>query len=116
MSKEYIDRDECSEDIRKRFCESCDRRKGMKNGKMRVIYKIGEAPCRACWIDDARALIEDFPAADVEKRAKGAWVERYTVTTDNEAIGYYSCSKCEFRSGWIYNFCPRCGADMRGTP
>lgn len=64
------------------------------------------------------AMINTFPAADVEERANGAWVEKYAVTIDNEVIefGYYSCSKCEFKSGWIYNFCPRCGADMRGTP
>ena len=62
------------------------------------------------------AMLNTFPAADVEERAKGAWVEKYTITTDNEAIGHYSCSKCEFRSGWMYNFCPRCGADMRNTP
>ena len=30
-------------DIRKRYCEDCDRRKGMKKGKMRFVYAVGEA-------------------------------------------------------------------------
>ena len=34
-------------------CKDCDRRKGMKNGKIRFCYEIGDAPCRACDIGDA---------------------------------------------------------------
>lgn len=60
------------------------------------------------------ALINTFPASDVVERKKGKWRERYTNTTDNEAIGFYSCSECGFRDGWNTNFCPNCGADMRG--
>lgn len=33
-------------------CADCDRRKGMKNGKVRFCYEIGDAPCRACDIGD----------------------------------------------------------------
>ena len=33
-------------------CKDCDKRKGMKNGKMRFCYEIGDAPCRACDIGD----------------------------------------------------------------
>lgn len=33
-------------------CKDCDRRKGMKNGKIRFCYEIGGVPCRACDIGD----------------------------------------------------------------
>ncbi len=33
-------------------CKDCDKRKGMKNGKIRFCYEIGDAPCRACDIGD----------------------------------------------------------------
>ena len=33
-------------------CKDCDRRKGMRNGKIRFCYEIGDAPCRACDIGD----------------------------------------------------------------
>lgn len=61
---ELIDRQAFIEQERKLYCEDCDRRKGTKNGKPNVIcYEIGEAPCRACWLDDALTDLEDFPAA-----------------------------------------------------
>ena len=62
---EYISREAFVEQKRKQYCEDCDRRKGMKNGKYKTLYEIGEAPCRACGIDDMLNDVEDFPAADV---------------------------------------------------
>ena len=62
--RELIDRQAFIENERKLYCEDCDRRKGTKNGKPNVIcYEIGEAPCRACWLDDALGDLEDFPTA-----------------------------------------------------
>lgn len=49
------------------FCETCDRRRGMKDGKLtkHFVYDIGDAPCRACdtgdmidYVDDAPTIIE----------------------------------------------------------
>ena len=65
MKHDYIDREAFEKDTRERFCKGCDRRRGMKNGKYRILYQIGEAPCRSCWIEDALDLLEFFPAADV---------------------------------------------------
>lgn len=62
---EYIEREAFVEQKRKQYCEDCNRRKGMKNGKYKTLYEIGEAPCRACGIDDMLNDVEDFPAADV---------------------------------------------------
>lgn len=60
---ELIDRQAFIEQERRLYCEDCDRRKGKKNGKLTVCYEIGEAPCRACWLDDALGDLEDFPTA-----------------------------------------------------
>ena len=46
---------------RERYCENCERRKGMKNGKMRFVYDVGDAPCRACDIIDVLYALEDAP-------------------------------------------------------
>lgn len=67
---EYIDRDALIKQMRT-YCEVCERRKGKKDGRIRFIYEIGEAPCRACYIDDMVDSIEGFPAADVVSRDEG---------------------------------------------
>ena len=68
---ELIDRQAFIENERKLYCEDCDRRKGTKNGKPNVVcYEIGEAPCRACWLDDALTDLEDFPAASPWRRVE----------------------------------------------
>ena len=60
---ELIDREDFIEQERKVYCENCDRRQGMKNGKLTFCYEIGDAPCRACWGEDILTDLEDFPAA-----------------------------------------------------
>lgn len=62
---DYIEREAFVEQKRKQYCEDCYKRKGMKNGKYKTLYEIGEAPCRACGINDMLNDVEDFPAADV---------------------------------------------------
>lgn len=54
------------------FCENCDRRRGMKDGKLtkHFVYDIGDAPCRACDTGDMIDYVEDAPTiieADKEK-------------------------------------------------
>lgn len=62
-----IDADEFIKEKTKIFCENCDRRRGMKDGKLtkHFVYDIGDAPCRACdtgdmidYVDDAPTIIE----------------------------------------------------------
>lgn len=64
--------------------------------------------------DSARTLeaIETLPAADVRLVVRGRWIEKpYLLGTTNV------CSVCGENYGMPhgeYNFCPNCGADMRG--
>ena len=102
---EYIEREAFLEQKREQYCKDCARRKGMRNGKYKTLYEIGEAPCRACEIDDVLNDVEDFPAADVRPVVRGKW-KVYNNT--------YICSSCgQPVSFWQSNFCPNCGADMR---
>ena len=54
------------------YCKNCDHR---KNSKGKMVYAIGDAPCRACGICDVMGDVEDFPAADVVERPKWIPVE-----------------------------------------
>ena len=64
---EYIEREAFITRQRELYCQNCDRRRGMKDGKLtkRFVYPIGGAPCRACDVDDMINAVEDYPAADV---------------------------------------------------
>ena len=63
-------------------------------------------------------LINDAPTADVKPVVRGEWIEY-------PRAHYFKCNKCKYtvpyRKAMIltngereYNFCPHCGADMRG--
>ena len=114
---EYIDCDAFLSSVNKRYCEDCLRRKGVKNGKYQVLYEIGGAACRACWVADMIDEVYDFPTADVVERKHGEWIKER-----HPSMKYfqYKCSECKKFSGlndeeWIWkpNYCPNCGADMR---
>lgn len=63
--------------------------------------------------DDACELISRIPSAHVRENKRGTWEFEFE-NLDGEIE--YSCSNC----GWVganginMNFCPCCGADMRG--
>ena len=115
----YIDADEFVSLTREWYCEACEKRKGMKRGRLQFVYEIGGAPCRACDVDDVISDIEEFPAADVEPVAHGYWVKS-TGMMPPEFAGNYHCSEC----GWHginakereYKRCPECGAKMLPEP
>lgn len=59
--------------------------------------------------DSVIRVIETIPAADVRPvvRGKWEWVDDYRYP--------WGCTNCHNTfSGW-HNFCPNCGADMRGN-
>ena len=56
-----IDADALLDKVIERYCKDCDKRKAIKSGKYRIVYNIGDAPCRACSIDDVKDEIDDAP-------------------------------------------------------
>lgn len=109
---EYIEREAFIAQKRNQYCGDCDRRKGMKNGKMRFCYDIGDAPCRACGIDDMLNDVEDFLAADVAPVRRGRWhIVKLPPSPGYKAKECSEC-KCNFWDLEEWNFCPNCGAKM----
>ena len=109
---EYIERESFIEAQRHLYCDNCARRKGVKNGKMKFVYAIGDAPCRACDIGDMLDSIEDYiPAADVVPVRHRRWVK---TVGENGVTSAYRCSGCGFEDNryTLFNFCPNCGAKM----
>ena len=85
-----IDADATIKYLREFRCKDCDRRKGMKNGKMCFIYEIGDAPCRACDIGDT---IDYFLDEDISP----------TI----EAVPVVRCKDCLWYDEKI-SFCDNC--------
>ena len=70
---------------------------------------------------DVRCALSDLPSAQPDRK-KGNWI----YGEDEYGIDGYHCDKCGFFVPWDYahkfisyiedyNFCPSCGADMRGS-
>lgn len=71
-------------------------------------------------LDAVRKAIDNAPAVDaivntIEVRPKGKWILVNPLQSDDG--GAYMCSNCKTGDYGIerYEFCPYCGADMRGT-
>ena len=94
-----IDADATIEYLRECRCKDCDRRKGMKNGKIRFCYEIGEAPCRAC---DIGNTIDYFLDEDI------------SPTVD--AVPVVRCRDCTKWSEESESYYGRCGHIKRLTP
>lgn len=113
--KDYISRQKFIVTCVDVYCKNCDRR---KNGKGKMVYEIGDVPCRAC---DIRCVLDDveiYPAAEVAPVRHGRWLE-----TDAAPHRIY-CSECYAtfiqNREWIAwkenmiprKYCPNCGAKM----
>lgn len=55
-------------------------------------------------------------APTVSDRPQGEWINSYPEIEKNPMFNYGICSLCKFEQSMSnkLNFCPNCGADMRG--
>jgi hypothetical protein len=65
-------------------------------------------------------LLKAIPAADVVERKRGEWEYLTQGFSDGMVMDDFGCSECDHvqtipMNGWLPNFCPNCGADMRGV-
>ena len=60
-------------------------------------------------------IIETLPSAEPEVK-HGKWIyDTKRVMRDGWINSQYHCSECGEQDFTLYNFCPNCGADMRGV-
>jgi len=75
-------------------------------------------------IAEGRAIEKIMNAPTIEERKKGRWIPHSEKSREyigtvlvNVTYDYWLCDACGYRveNGQpMYNFCPYCGADMRG--
>jgi len=74
-------------------------RKAAKS-KIRAAFPSLEDRCRI------NEIVNSLPAADVRPVVRGHWEDRGSLSA--------RCSECGCKSLRASDFCPNCGADMRG--
>ena len=62
------------------------------------------------WRPDKR--IEGCPLVEIEERKVGKWIEIWDL--DHLVVLAYQCSECGIMINTKSNYCPNCGAEMRG--
>jgi len=63
--------------------------------------------CKVIAANRIEGYLSAVPAADVRENVRGHWIKRKNWLN---AV----CSCCSFEEKYPRNFCPNCGADMRG--
>lgn len=58
-------------------------------------------------------FVKNLPAADVAEVKRGEWIMKETMIRSPFAKNAY-CSECLEETARAYNFCPNCGAKMKG--
>lgn len=59
-------------------------------------------------------LIDTEPTADVRENVRGEWEDAVVGTSTGYTYHEKRCSICGHSEVLPMNFCPNCGADMRG--
>lgn len=60
------------------------------------------------WKEGLKTVLKRIPAADVRPNVPGKFYLQYN------GDGCWHCSECNYQARYPSNFCPNCGADMRG--
>ena len=64
----------------------------------------------------ARKLMVDAPTADVQEVRHGEWIEKAILLEwcEDDVDIVFECSYCETECPFTSDYCPNCGAMMRG--
>ena len=81
-----VDADALMDDVMERYCKDCDKRKGIKSGKWRIVYEIGDVPCRACSVDDMKDELENAPTVDAVEVVRCKDCKEYYLPFNHEQV------------------------------
>lgn len=94
--------------LKKVLCEEYDAREHYIGEKM--LKAIDNAPAVEYTFEEAFQKTVCEQKLYCPHRPQGEWIFRNGVT----CVGYYKCSNCGEVERAEKNYCPNCGADMRG--
>lgn len=121
IEREYLFQSLC-EDFKKLQAENDDLRKRLEQEPCEdvvsrpAVIKAVDAHTNedGTLDDDISIILEDLPSV-TPIRPKGEWLLTHEfLAVEGGSIDYIKCSCCEMWSLEQGDFCPNCGADMRG--
>lgn len=78
-----------------------------------MLRPLGDGNYEECQIA-YRDQIDDIPTADVRENVRGEWVKVDEQPYFRKHFHKVCCSVCRKQGYDYWNFCPNCGAEMRG--
>jgi len=78
----------------------------------KIPVKVDEDGYSWILLRNAFSACSESPSADVVERKRGAWLRNRFGDTE---CGVCGLTLESFIEGVFYNYCPNCGADMRGA-
>lgn len=60
-------------------------------------------------LNDFISIVDNQPTADVRENVRSDWID-----LGKDRMTRWRCPVCFRKDDQIYNFCPNCGADLRG--
>lgn len=94
------------------------KRKSVYDALCKICNERGA--CEHTGQEACHKVFAQIPAADVRENVRGSFVGDYDGYADGNPVhDIWSCSNCgvvfeDWDEKPTYNFCPNCGADMRG--
>lgn len=83
----------------KKMCEMCN------------FHTSPDFACRKCNVYE---MIAVQPTIDVAPVRHGRWILKILPIGGGDKIRSYLCSECDRYANMKFDYCPNCGADMRG--
>lgn len=114
MSDEYIKKSNAIAYCNKKANYYADKAERYKKHQEHGSYfdlanRIQSYETEATFYSSFSKELESLPLADVVERKRGKWIEAREYDPC-----YWICSECKRQVDIQENFCPNCGADMRG--
>jgi hypothetical protein len=84
----------------------------INNRKLVYVDQVRGAILRVC--PSASYIVDRLPAVDAVPVIYGEWIQKRHEDPRGD-FNLYHCSECDSPNAQQRNFCPECGAKMRGA-
>ena len=78
------------------------------------VCVVDGKPCNLDWDCTCQINAATLYEAGYRKQSEGEWVVKWMSTFPQYEPSEYECSICGYKRSVLHNYCPNCGAKMKG--